>query len=96
MNDKTNTIKRLLDAFRERWDSWHQRRRLCQMRRDLDHDVNLREWNGTIYIAYCGEPLLAISKVSHDAPSTLAEIRDNIINFRFRGETFVNDTNAPS
>lgn len=77
-----NAIFNRLKRIKENCQATRQARRLKQLENISCKNINVTEFNGCLYIAYDGVPIVRVEDLKYKAPEILAQAREDYLAWR--------------
>lgn len=77
-----NAIFNRLKRIKENCQATRQARRLKQLENISCKNINVTEFNGRLYIAYDGVPIVRVEDLKYKAPKILAQAREDYLAWR--------------
>ena len=78
-------MKKITDWFRS-WNDKNKQdynaRMLRQVEHEAKHDIQPLVWNGNVYLAYCGTPIILADCLKTDLLESIQQSQEILINYR--------------
>lgn len=77
-------LRQTIAALLRRRKADRQERKTRQLLRNAEEEIQVIEFDGKLYIAYHGTPLIEEAKVAETLLSTLPEVRRTLVTYRLK------------